>query len=211
MKLGKYKDAYLHFLKAHGNNKHQLEGLEYYSTCLWHMNQQQKLLKLSEQFFEEFPSAFQTWVLLGNCYSVLNDHISAIKFFKRAIQIEKNNSYVFCLLGHELMIVEDYDVALKSYERALHLNKTEFYAYWGMGNVFLKKDQNQKAFNYFSLASNLNPNCSVLYTYMGLTQSNLGKFDMALLYFERTENLDPANLVNIFHKAQAYYNLNMIH
>lgn len=58
MKLGKYREAYCYFKKARAGNKHLLEGLEYYSTCLWHMNKEQMLLKLSEQFFEEFPNSF---------------------------------------------------------------------------------------------------------------------------------------------------------
>lgn len=38
MKIGKYKKALKHFEKARNSNKLSLDGMEYYSTCLWHLN-----------------------------------------------------------------------------------------------------------------------------------------------------------------------------
>lgn len=93
-------------------NKYQLEGLEYYSTCLWHLKDTSKLFKLSLQLFKDNPNSYQTWVVFGNCYSSFNDHLSAKKFFQRSIQINDSISYIYCLLGHEHLMLEDYEQAL---------------------------------------------------------------------------------------------------
>ena len=45
---------------------------------------------------------------------------------------------------------------------------------------------------------------------MGIVKKNIGKDEEALLYFEKTESLEKNNQINIFYKAQVYYNLKML-
>jgi tetratricopeptide (TPR) repeat protein len=71
--------------------------------------------------------------------------LTAITYFKRALSIKNNMSYVYCLLGHEYLILEEYEMSRKCYEQAIDINKYEFYGFWGLGNVSLKTDQNKKA------------------------------------------------------------------
>lgn len=207
MKMVKYKQAYEFFKKARKHNKTQLEGVEYYSTCLWHLNKTNDLIELSEILFKNFPENFKTWLVLGNSYSILKDHSNAIKFFKRGIQINKNSSYAYCLLGHEYIFLEDYDLAKKSYFSAIEINNLEFTGYWGLGNVFLKTDNFNLALKYFLIALSLNPNCATIYTYIGITLINQEKFELALKIFEKSQNLDQESLMNNYYKATALYNL----
>ena len=209
MKMVKYKAAYEFFKKARKHNKTQLEGVEYFSTCLWHLNKTNDLIELSEILFKNFPENFKTWLVLGNSYSVLKDHSSAIKYFKRGIQINKNSSYGYCLLGHEFIFLEDYDLAKKSYFSAIEINNLEFTGYWGLGNVFLKTDNFNQALKYFLIALSLNPNCATIYTYIGITLINQEKFDLALKIFEKSQKLDQDSLMNNFYKATALYNLKL--
>lgn len=48
MKLVKYKEAYQHFKVARKGDKLMLEDVEYYSSCLWHLNKRKELIELSE-------------------------------------------------------------------------------------------------------------------------------------------------------------------
>ena len=69
MKLLKYNKACQYFKKARKINKGELKFMSYYSTCLWHLNDQKHLTELSEQFFKSHPHCAETWVIMGNAYS----------------------------------------------------------------------------------------------------------------------------------------------
>ena len=64
---------------------YRLEGMEYYSTCLWHLKKQVDLCYLSNHVLEKSLFAPETWCVVGNCYSLQMEHETALKFFNRAI------------------------------------------------------------------------------------------------------------------------------
>ena len=47
----KYQDAYDYFKKAYDADKLNLDVIEYYSSCLWHLKKTKELLSLSKEFF----------------------------------------------------------------------------------------------------------------------------------------------------------------
>ena len=116
-------------------DKLNLEVIEYYSSCLWHLQKTKELLHISKKFFQYYPKKSQTWVVMGNTYSALKDHVLAIRFFSRALKINPRQSYVYCLLGHEYIYTEDYEKASFYYKKALNINITEFNGFWGQGYV----------------------------------------------------------------------------
>ena len=50
----------------------------------------------------------ETWVVVGNCFSMQKEHENALKFFNRAIQLNPNNAYAHTLCGHEYVYNEDF-------------------------------------------------------------------------------------------------------
>lgn len=86
---------------------HQLEGLEYYSTALWHTKSEVELSFLAQQVVKQdklspqvpptqclaplipIPAGSppslrkQTWIVVGNCFSLQKEHEAALKFFGR--------------------------------------------------------------------------------------------------------------------------------
>lgn len=64
---------------------YRLEGLEYYSTCLWHLKKQVDLTYISNYALERSLLAPETWCILGNCHSLQKEHEQALKSFARAI------------------------------------------------------------------------------------------------------------------------------
>jgi anaphase-promoting complex subunit 3 len=106
------KKAYQKMIKV---EPYRLEGLEYYSTCLWHLKQQTDLVFLSNHALEKSLFAPETWCAVGNCYALQKEHETALKFFSRAIQLNPNFSYAHTLSGHEYVSNEDFDSARKCY------------------------------------------------------------------------------------------------
>jgi anaphase-promoting complex subunit 3 len=80
-----------------------VEDAAIYSTCFWHLQMPYELGKLSmdtEDF--EFRSP-ETCCVVGNKFSRAGEHLLAVKYFKRAIFIDRRFTYAYTLAGHELL------------------------------------------------------------------------------------------------------------
>lgn len=209
LKQSKYKNAVTYFSKAQKLNPISLFGLEYYSTCLWHLNKTKDLVQLSEKLCLEVPKAATTWIVLANSYSALKDHKASITNLKKAINLNSKNSYAYCLLGHEHVFMEDYVNAELSYKKALEFDWTEFHVYWGLGNVYLKTEKFDKALRYFNLAQSLNSDSAVIHTYIGITFMNMKNYENALAVFRTAEAIDPECLMTQYYKSSCLYNVNL--
>ena len=145
----RYHEAVKIYEKMRKVEPYRLEGLEYYSTCLWHLKDQHALIYLSNQALQKSLFAPETWCVVGNCYSLQREHETAIKFFGRAIQLNQNFAYAHTLCGHEFVANEDYDSGKKCYQAALKADQSHYNAWWGLGNISYKQEKFPEAHQYF--------------------------------------------------------------
>lgn len=72
--------------------------MDVYSTTLWHLRKEFELSYLAQEIVEFDKLSPETWCVVGNCFSLQNEHESAIKFFQRVFLfylfsfIHKNNT-----------------------------------------------------------------------------------------------------------------------
>ena len=111
----KYNEAEKVYQEAITVEPYRLEGLEYYSACLWHLKKSVELCYLSNYVLSKSLFAPETWCVVGNCYSLQQNHETALKFFNRAIQINPNFAYAHTLCGHEFVANEDFEQAKKCF------------------------------------------------------------------------------------------------
>ena len=83
--MTKYVEAAKLFELSLHTEPYRLEGLEYYSACLWQLKRQVELCRLSNFALEKSLFAPETWCAVGNCYSLQKEHETALRFFNRAI------------------------------------------------------------------------------------------------------------------------------
>jgi len=148
---------------------YRLEGLEYYSTCLWHLKKQVDLCYISNYCLERSLLAPETWCAVGNCYSLQKEHETALKSFGRAIQLDVYFSYAHTLSGHEYVDNEDFEQAKKCFQEALKADDRHYNAWWGLGNIYHKQEKYEQATNSFNQAISINGKNAMLYTYLGIT------------------------------------------
>lgn len=117
--LTKYKESEKEYNEALKIEPARLEGLEYFSSCLWHLKDQYKLCSLANHALEQSHFCPETWIVVGNCYSLQKEHELAVKFFNRAIQLDNTMSYAYTLSGHEFVENESYSQAKSCYEQAV--------------------------------------------------------------------------------------------
>lgn len=87
----------------------RLQGMEYYSTALWHTKQEMQLSYLAQEVVREDRLAPEAWIVVGNCFSLQKEHSMALKFFERASQVDARCAYAYTLAAHEHKATEDFD------------------------------------------------------------------------------------------------------
>ena len=84
---GQYKEAKSYFKEMKLREPYRLDFMEFYSTVLWHLQEEVELSTLAQDVTKIDKKSPQAWCVAGNCFSHLKEHESAIKFFKRAGQV----------------------------------------------------------------------------------------------------------------------------
>jgi len=162
---------------------HKAGGLEYYSTALWHLREATSLGVLARRVLDGDRLKPQVWCVIGNCFSLQREHEQAIRFFRRAIQVDPSFVYAYTLIGHEYATLDKYDKALEMYERALNIDRRHYNAWWGLGSLYSRQEEHQKAKYHYQNALAINRNNAVLQLSMGLSLRSLGDSEQALELF----------------------------
>ena len=80
------------------------EYMDYYSSVLWHLKDTIELAFLSHFLLEIDKKCSVSWVVLGNCFGLTNDHVNSLKCFKRATILNPNYAYAYTLQGHVIYL-----------------------------------------------------------------------------------------------------------
>lgn len=203
----KYSEAEKYFEEAFRIEPYRLEGIEYYSSCLWHMKKEVALCHLAYSALEKSTFAPESWIALGNCYSLQKEHENALKFFNRAIQLNPAHAYAHTLCGHEYAYNEDFQKAKKCFENALSIDLRHYHAWWGLGNIFFRQEKYDRAVDHFQKAISINQRNPVLYTYLGVTLTAKEQYQEALKYFQQSEIIDDKYVLNRYQKAMVLMKL----
>ena len=192
--LGKYKECEKYYNLCIQKNPSHLEGMEYFSSCLWHLKDQYQCCNLAHSVLEQSQFAPETWIVLGNCFSLQKEHEIAIKFFTRATQISPSFAYAYTLSGHEYVDNENYAQASNCYRNALNYDERHFNAWWGLGHIQLKEQNYNEATKYFKKALSINSKSAILHFYLAtayLQNRDINKALNFLLIAEKEDNNNP--------------------
>lgn len=180
---------------------YQLLGMDWYSTSLWHSQREVELSTLAQELTQLDKSCPQTWCATGNCFSLQKEHDVAIKFFKRAIQVDPDYAYAYTLLAHEYVLIEELDKALACFRNGLRVDARHYNAWYGVGMIYYKQEKFSLAEVHFRRALAINPHSSALICHVGVAQHAQKKTELALTTLNRAIASDPRSSLCKFHKA----------
>lgn len=203
--LAEYHQAVQLFSEVRRLEPHRLEGMEYYSTALWHLQKEVMLSTLAQELTEFDKESSEAWCATGNCFSLQKEHDIAIKFFQRAVQVDPNFAYAYTLLGHEYVMTEELDKAMSCFRNAIRIDPRHYNAWYGVGMIFYKQEKFQLAEVHFKKALTMNPQSSVLMCHIGVVQHALQKTEAALSTLNTAIAADPKNPLCKFHRASIYF------
>ncbi|KAK8940497.1 hypothetical protein KSP39_PZI010583 [Platanthera zijinensis] len=184
-----------------------LEGMDAYSTVLYHLKEDMKLSYLAQELISIDRLSPQAWCAMGNCYSLQRDHEMALKNFQRAIQLDSRFAYAHTLCGHEHIALEDYDNGIRCFHNALRVNERHYNSWYGLGVVFLRQEKFEFAAHNFREAYNINARSSIIMSYLGMALHSLKRDDEALVLIDRAIVADMKNPLPMYEKANILVSL----
>ena len=202
--LAKYKEAEKYYNLSLSLDPSYLTGLEYFSSVLWHLKDQFKCCNLAHLCLEQCQFAPETWVVLGNTFSLQKEHETAIKFFNRATQINPAFTYSYTLAGHEYVENENFTEANNCFKKALAYDELQVNAWWGLGNIQLKEQNYSEAIKLFRRCISINNHSAVLYFYLGTAYLQNKDIKNALNNLINAQKLDPKNPMIQYQVANIY-------
>ncbi|EDV96363.1 cell division cycle protein 27 homolog [Drosophila grimshawi] len=205
--LRDYENAVLIFKRIHETEPSRLDYMEIYSTSLWHLQKEVALSALAQDLIGQDKSNPVTWCVAGNCFSLHKEHETAIKFFKRAVQVDADFVYSYTLLGHELVLTEEFDKAMDYFRSAVVRDPRHYNAWFGIGTIYSKQEKYELAELHYVKALKINPQNSVILVHIGAMQFFMQKKDMALQTLNTAASLDPKNPLARFHRGSIYFSL----
>jgi anaphase-promoting complex subunit 3 len=171
----------------------RLEGLEVYSTVLWHMKKEVELSNLAQEAVALDRHSPVAWCIMGNCFSLQKEHETALRFFQRSLQLDPTFPYAFTLCGHEYFANEDFDKGLTCYRHAIRLNPRHYNAWFGSGHIYFRQEKYGMAEYHFRRAHQVNRSSSVLKCYLGMALHKVKRTGEALQTLKQAVELDPKN------------------
>ncbi|KAF8766503.1 cell division cycle protein 27 homolog isoform X2 [Argiope bruennichi] len=205
--LAEYNEAIALFEQARQLEPHRLQGMEYYSTALWHLQKEVALSTLAQELTEFDITSPQTWCAAGNCFSLQKEHETAIKYLQRAVQVDEDFAYAYTLLGHEYVMTEEMDKAMTCFRNAIRIDPRHYNAWYGVGMIYYKQEKFQLAEVHYEKALKINPQSSVLKCHIGVVLHALKKMDKSLQTLNEAIAMDPKNPLCKFHRASVYFSL----
>lgn len=182
----------------------RMEGLEIYSSVLWHLRLNSELVHLSQEVLAYDKNSPQTWCVLANAVSAQRDHPRALLYLRKALQVDKHCIYAHALRGHECVSSGDLDAATASFREAISQDPRSYNAWYGLGTVFFQQQRHTVAEAHFRKAASFHPSSPVLHTYLGMALAASEKYTEALTVLKQACELDRSNSQARFQMAQVY-------
>ncbi|KAJ3979021.1 hypothetical protein F5890DRAFT_1478865 [Lentinula detonsa] len=95
-----------------------IDGIDILSNILYVTNNWLKLTRLANEFLVVDKNRPEVCCLVGNHYSLRGDHVKAIKYFRRATQLDRTYLSAWTLMGHEYVEIKNSHAAIEAYRRA---------------------------------------------------------------------------------------------
>ncbi|KAK5079459.1 anaphase-promoting complex subunit cdc27 [Exophiala xenobiotica] len=205
--MSQHAEAEKYFIRVRQAAPSRLEDMEIYSTVLYQLKSEIELAYLAHELVEVERNSPQTWIAIGNSFSLQREHEQALKCFRRATQLDPSFAYGFTLQGHEYIENEEFTKALEAYRCAIAADNRHYNAWYGLGKVYTKLGKYSVAESHYRTAATINPSNAVLTCAIGTVVERTKPLDQALKFYDKACRLAPKNALSRFKKARCLMGL----
>jgi anaphase-promoting complex subunit 3 len=204
---GDFRNSEEYFVRLLKAQPSRVEDMEVYSTVLWHLKKESTLSFLCQVLRDQAFDAPQTWVAVGNAFSLAREHDQAISAFRRATQLDDSLAYAWTLMGHEYIANEAYDSAINSFRKSVAVEPLGYAGWYGLGKSYERMQKLEDAERHYRIAMTLNPTNSTLLVCVGVVLERLQNRHAALAHYSKALELTPHSSLARFKKARVLMHL----
>jgi anaphase-promoting complex subunit 3 len=204
---GDFRNSEEYFVRLLKAQPSRVEDMEVYSTVLWHLKKESALSFLCQVLRDQAFDAPQTWVAVGNAFSLAREHDQAISAFRRATQLDDSLAYAWTLMGHEYIANEAYDSAINSFRKSVAVEPLGYAGWYGLGKSYERMQKLEDAERHYRIAMTLNPTNSTLLVCVGVVLERLQNRHAALAHYSKALELTPHSSLARFKKARVLMHL----
>jgi superkiller protein 3 len=155
--------------------------------------------KKYDEAVEAYKKSFQlnpNWKAaygIGSDYLRLENPAEAIVYFRKALQLKKDEPMIWYSIGYSFGKMNENDEAVPALQKAVELKPDYTDAWYNLGSVLFKSGRYKEAVEAYETTTKLNPNDAEAYAFLGLAYSNLNNFNKAIESLQKAVKIAPNN------------------
>ncbi|KAH9948551.1 TPR-like protein [Amylocystis lapponica] len=173
--LHDFGQAETQFKKILGFDPYRVDDIDVYSNILYVTENHLALSKLAHDFLALDKDRPEVCCLAGNYYSLRAEHEKAIKYFRRATQLDRTYLSAWTLMGHEYVEMKNSHAAIEAYRKAVDVNRKDYRAWYGLGQAYELLSMHQYALHYYQHATALRPYDVRIWQAQGICYEEMGR------------------------------------
>ena len=164
--------------------KEQVELNDYanYAICLQAVKNYEKAETVLFEILEYSETSFVYQAIAIN-YSAMGQFVESIEYFKKAIELEPENTDARLSLSGLYEEFGEEELAKNEYENILVYEPDNFWACVNLGSYYEKNNDLDKSIDYLKRAIQIEPNEKMINYNLGVYYVRVKDFDMAKYYY----------------------------
>ncbi|XP_065925783.1 cell division cycle protein 23 homolog [Magallana gigas] len=158
---------------------YRLENMDYFSNTLYIKEMRADLAHLAHRCCDIDKYREETCVVIGNYYSLRQQHEKAVLYFQRALKLNPQYLSAWTLMGHEFMELKNTTAAIQAYRQAIEINIRDYRAWYGLGQTYEILKMPFYCLYYYRQAQKLRPNDSRMAMALGESYEKLERLQEA--------------------------------
>nr|CAD7608857.1 unnamed protein product [Timema genevievae] len=192
------------FRKVLERDPYRLDNVDTYSNLLYVHDLRVDLAHMAHKATEIDKFRVETCCVVGNYYSLRNEHQKAALYFQRALKLNPLYLSAWTLMGHEYMEMKNTNAAIQSYRQAIEVNRRDYRAWYGLGQTYEILKMLFYCLYYYKQAQRLRPNDSRMLIALGETYEKLEKFNDAIKCYFKAFSVGDSEVTSTLKLAKLY-------
>ncbi|NLB34504.1 MAG: tetratricopeptide repeat protein, partial [Elusimicrobia bacterium] len=133
------------------------------------------------------------YVLMGENYRDQYQYEQAIKYFKKALEINPENDQIYRELGYCYRNQNKHDISKKYFQKALEINPNDAWNHIALAYYYTDSGQPEQAKICFETALKINPEHKRANAGLGRLCREQGRYEEAVRYLQKAITINPEN------------------
>jgi anaphase-promoting complex subunit 8 len=188
---------------------YRVEDLDMYSNVLYTKECFSALSCLAHRVLMIDKYSPESCCIIGNYYSSKGKHEESVKYFSRALKLNKNYASAWTLMGHEFIELKNIAAAVNAYRQAVEIDEGDYRAWYGLGQAYELTGMPLFALKYYKESVSRQPNDPRLWIAMAKCYENdqFRMLDKAIKCYERAANYNDSEAIALHQLAKLHSEL----